>query len=68
MSPFRLRNVKGPRPLFSVISDRPNRRTPKLSSGGGRLSFELGKAYVLPPSAAAPCSAEPPLRRSEPRQ
>ena len=33
------------------------RRTTKLSSGGGRVSYELQKTYLPPPSAAAPGSA-----------
>src|SRR5262249_38761748 len=32
-------------------------RTAKLSSGGGRVSYESGKTYPPPPSATAPGSA-----------
>lgn len=32
-------------------------RTTQLNSGGGRVSYELQKAYVPPPFAAAPGSA-----------
>src|SRR5262245_50999949 len=35
----------------------PGRRTTQLSSGGGRVSHKHQKAYVPPPSAAAPSSA-----------
>ena len=39
------------------------RRTLKLSSGGGRVSYELRKRYMPPPSAVAPVRPPAPLDR-----
>ena len=45
-------------PVFSLSHvGRLRRRTTQLSSGGGRVSYESQKAYIPPPSAAAPGSA-----------
>ena len=54
-----------PRPADKPLSANPpgppnlgfGRRTTQLSSGGGRVSYELQKAYMPSPSAAAPGSA-----------
>ena len=44
--------------LQTLAHPKPScRRTPKLSSGGGRVSYELQKAYRPPASAASLGSA-----------
>jgi hypothetical protein len=44
--------------LHGIIHGRGScRLTTKFSSGGGRVSYTSGKAYMPPPSAAAPGSA-----------